>query len=207
MAAREREWKLALASEADADSLRSVLPPPFEETIQNNTYWDLPGRPLSAAGVLVRLRLEERARGARAFVTVKDAAVRSAGGLFEAPEDEEEVPVAAAREVLAGARGLASLGTGVLARLARRQGALDRLEQWGAMKNLRRRYRLAGDLVVELDRTEFPDGGVEWEIELESAEVAAAARALSALLGRAGVVAQPQTLTKSERLARRLARG
>ena len=81
-------------------------------------------------------------------------------------------------------------------------GSLAGVVPWGRLCNLRRRY-FSGDLVVEVDRSDFPEGRVEWEVELENAtDHPEAVQQLIDLMDRWGVRHEPQTSTKSARLAR-----
>ncbi len=152
---------------------------------------------MRAARTLLRLRFE----GGHAWVTVKGPARVSAGGIFEAEEDEEEVAIAPARRAARVGSGLAALGGGVLERLQARFGDLAALEVWGTIENLRRRFALGDGTTLEVDRTRFPGGIVDWELEVECADPAACRAAITALLDRARARYRPQTQTKSERLA------
>ena len=201
MSAMERELKLALESAEDHRRLCEVLPGFFEERVQENSYWDLPDGSLAGAGIMLRLRIE----GPRARVTVKRAARRHEG-FFEAPEDEESVTIDVAREVNAGARPFTALGGEVLGRLREELGSLEALARWGHMTNRRRRYRLPGDLVAEVDLTWFPGDVVEYEVELESDDVERARQRIVSYLERGDIRYRPQTRTKSERLRELLGR-
>lgn len=192
----EREVKLVLESRADYERLCAVLPGFDGELAQHNSYWDLPSRALTDAGVLLRVRVE----GERARITCKQEATQTAEGVFESSEDEEDIPLAAGREIVAGRGHPATLGCAVLERLAARFGVLDGLRCWGELHNLRRRYGLDGGWLVEVDCTTYPGGSECWEVELESEDPTAALEELTRILNQAGIPFRPGTLTKSERL-------
>lgn len=199
MSELEREVKLTLPSEAAYARLCRLLPDFEGEVEQRNSYWDAPDRRWRDRGVMVRLRIA----GTRAYVTVKQAAKVHDDGLFEAPEEEVDVDFQGAMKVVRGEATLASLECPLI---AARSEPGQTWECWGRMENRRRRYRLNPEFVVEVDRTIFLDRHVEWEVELESTDPAEAGVLLRKALDDAGVSYTPQTVSKSERLARYLER-
>ncbi|MEM7263889.1 MAG: CYTH domain-containing protein [Planctomycetota bacterium] len=198
-APREQELKLQIADAAEYQRLCNALPGFEREIEQHNTYWDRTDDALRAAEVMLRIRVTED----RAVVTVKRAATRNADGFFEAVELEAEVD--RARAILAIERQqLDGLESEVLDGITREFGSCDTLRIWGEMRNLRRCYRLADDLLAEVDRSDYGSGGVFFEVELESADPADARRRLDAALAEVEVELTPSRETKSERLARLL---
>lgn len=191
----EREVKLALADAEEHARLVTGLGPPLRTLEQDNYYFDAEDDRLAAAGVLLRLRLEDDS----ATVTVKEEHAPRAAGHFQVTELEAPLPLETARAIARGEQPLADPDLAPLAALTRRFGPLGSLRCWGHMRNLRRCYPLAGGL-LELDHTVYPDGSEDHEVELESADLAAAEAALVALLDRHGVRYQPQQRAKAERL-------
>ncbi len=190
----ERELKLQLQGEQNYEKLCAQLPGFVGEELQQNSYWDLPDYPLTRRQIMLRLRIE----GQQALITVKRSAQRSPSGVFEAAEDEAPVDLDLARKAEAGTLPLESLSSAVLTRLAGEVGTLEGLCKWGELRNVRRRYRLPKGAVVEVDRSDYPEGHTHWEVEVEG-DVTAHAQ-LKPYLD--GIQVRPQTLTKSERLAR-----
>ena len=206
---REVELKLALAGEDALTALLSALPadapaplPPHE---QLNHFFDTARGELRRAGLALRLR-EESGRFA---LTAKGPSAPDANGpLTDRAEEQVALDASWAFEVLGGLRSpldvLASrLGVGRVPLLdALRQAAGRRpLVRVGTFRNLRRILGPVslptGDepgsppvaLTLELDRSEFPGGRVDHEVEVEvPPELAPAAeRALRTLCARAGV--------------------
>ncbi|MCA8962495.1 MAG: CYTH domain-containing protein [Planctomycetes bacterium] len=196
MSASESELKLTLRSEADYDALCRVLPDFLSEMEQLNTYWDHPDGRLREQGVMLRIRLE----GDGARITIKRSAQRDGAGFFRATEDEDDLPLAVAKRCADGVTRLAPSLSPLLVGLESEFGEVDRFEQWGRTDNRRRAYRLADDLVAEVDRTDFGPGGIHHEIELESEDPRRARALLDPFLARAGVQVDPSTVTKAERL-------
>lgn len=192
----EIELKLALASKDDHGRLADALPGFLDEVVQENHYWDLPDGTLTSRGIMLRLRLESES----AVITVKRDAVRRDDGLFRATEDEESIPRDLAESIVAGRTSLADAGSTMVAKLAGELGDLGALRRWGSMTNHRRRYRLEGDLVAELDHTIFLDEIHEWEVELECADPERGHAILTGHLDNAGVRYEPQQSSKSARL-------
>ncbi|MGE3166074.1 MAG: CYTH domain-containing protein [Planctomycetota bacterium] len=190
----EVELKLQLVSSEDYVTLCARLPSFLGEQVQRNVYFDVPGGRLRQARVLLRLRVE----GPRAWLTVKYAPTIEDDGLFAVPEDEEPLSTEVAARVLAGEVPLDDVDSIVLERLRAAVGNTTGLRPWGRLENVRRRYRLSPEWVVEVDRTEFPGGLVEWEVELEGADPRGGATLLSPYLE--GVRWLPQRKPKSQRL-------
>lgn len=194
----ETELKLALATAEDYDKVRDRLPGFQDEIEQENRYYDVPSGALRAKEVLWRLR--HTASGYT--LTVKRKATRRADGLFQAVELEEPLSDSLGHEIYEDPTRWGSVDNDIVAELREEFGPLDGVDTWGQMANRRRRYRLQDDVLVELDRTEFGPGDVEWEIEVEHTDP----DRVRSLLGPhlEGIHFQPQTRTKSERLHARI---
>lgn len=219
----EIEIKLALPDEPSYRRLRAALGRPVCSVLQENLFLDGPGGELRSRQAVLRLRREQElhpdpgptcAAGVyRLFLTLKTrGTVR--GSVHSRAEIEAEIrpevaapwpdtaailrldvdPVLAAREM---APGLASL-----------------LDQ-GGFRNLREIYRPPAEAVLlrnglwELDRTEFPGGIVEYELEVElqgpeadAARGSPAEDELRRLLRSWNVPASDQPLSKYGRFIR-----
>ena len=197
---KERELKLALA---DGDAYRKLcgfLKRTESEEEQSNYYFDFQGQ-LRALGYLLRLRLE----GEVAMLTLKGKATHQRG-IFVADELEFQVSVDQALEVIAGQSPLDRLGTPVVATLTDLLGSGFQAHCWGVLENLRRRYRVGDDLLLEVDKTSFPDGSRRYEVEVESSDPESLRQQVESLLAEAGVHWREQELTKSEELCEVLQR-
>ncbi len=75
---------------------------------------------------------------------------------------------------------------------------------WGTLRNVRRRYDLATGCTVEVDETYFPDGAVDWEVELEAEDPEATRVHLQRFLDSENIRWCPQAQSKSQRLLRHL---
>lgn len=201
---REIEFKLPLASEAELAALLAALPAgaptPGPEREQLNHFFDTPRGELRRAGLALRLREE----AGRFRLTAKGPPVADAGALTERAEDEVTLDGGWAFEVLAGQRSPLDVlrtrlaaGTPLLDALQRAAGKRP-LARLGSFRNLRRELgpvdlpRAGAEPVrvtLELDRSEFPGGRVDHEVEVEvaAADAPAVEAALREWLGRAGL--------------------
>ena len=215
----ETEFKWRVRSERELEAIAAAAGDGARSTVtQTNHFFDTEQRALGSAGWALRLRAE----GPRFLLTAKGPkrAAQTGGGGDEItvrPEVEVELPADVARAALEG-RGdplepLASQGADVVAEL-RSLAAGCALVHVGSFRN--RRTRLgpvalaagpeAVEVVLELDRTEFPGDVVHWEVEVEveSTQAAVVGRALEQLLARAGVVGRIAP-SKAQRFFRALA--
>ena len=203
---REVEFKLRLSGEADLTALADHLDGLHDAlaakaALQVNHFFDTSDWALRGHGCTLRLREEE----GRFVVTAKGPGERAAdGALTVRPEEEVQVDASRARQILSGRLSpLEALrarhggeDTTLSARVAATVG--DRaLAHVGTFRNERRRTPplvLDGpdgplELSLEIDRTEFPLGRVDHELEVEvPAQLAPAAEAaLRSLFGRASL--------------------
>jgi chromosome partitioning protein len=215
---REVEIKAALSGESAATALLAALPPgspaPGPAREQLNHLFDTPRGALRAAGLALRLREE----GGHFTLTAKGpSAANGDAAVADRPEEEVTLDAGWAYDLLGGRRSPLDV---LRTRLApARPALLDALEaaagnkhlqRAASFRNVRRRVgpvRLAAgeaepvELVLELDRTEFPDGRIEHEVEAEVPPEKAgdAQRALEQLFAQAGLPWAPAT-SKMERL-------
>jgi inorganic triphosphatase YgiF len=203
---QEVEFKFAVESERAFDALLRQLDLPareFHPSVQQvNHFFDTPGRALRAGGLTLRLR-EEAGRHTLALKG-EERRASADGTLTVRLEEEVRLPLEAALNVL---QGTVSPRAALAKRLGEGAPALQALDAALAGAELHyvgrfdnRRTRLppvsidvgaSGVTVVfELDRTTFPGGGVEHEIEVELRGAGDAARLHASLLElfeRAGV--------------------
>ncbi len=196
MTNQELELKLTIADASDWEALCAVLPGGLGSVEQINSYWDHPDGRLTKEKVLLRIRLEE----SQAFVTVKSKSARDDSGFFRAAEHEAEVSHDEASRIVDSESGIESLSAEPLAAIDQEFHDLSAFRCWGTTRNLRRKFQLAGDLVAEVDRTDYGPGGVHYEVELESADPKRARALLEPYLVKAGITVVASTVTKSGRL-------
>ncbi len=185
---REIELKLAVPGEDAFRRLAERLAPGTElprAALQVNHFFDTRDAALRGAKLALRLREEE----GRFVVTAKGAARGADDALSDRAEEEVEIDSAAAAGVLMGEESPLDLLARALDPPAplvdALRGALEgrALLRVGAFENERRRLGPVAlgplrDVTLELDRTTFPGGAVEHEVELEiAADEAEAARA------------------------------
>ena len=128
---------------------------------------------------------------------------RLSGAYHETEELEAVITASEWAPVRSGRRALTSLA----AEPARRLAALGlAFHLVGGVTNLRLVYGPAalgltpvGKEELDLDRTRYPDGSADQELEYETDDPARVAPALAELFRRAKVTAGPQTRTKHER--------
>jgi hypothetical protein len=186
----EREFKLAIPDEAAWRALRARLGGPSAPAArQVNHFFDTEARDLHRGRVALRLR-EERGRSTLALkgpelvgeTALAGETARPGGtALASRPEEELALEPREAAAILAGERSpLEAFRASLLARNALVQRALElagRAPPWplGAFENERTRLgplafppgSRGPALVFELDRTTFPGGRVERELEVE----------------------------------------
>ena len=203
-AGKEIEFKFGVAGESAFTALRRALELPEgagRSVHQVNHFFDTTHNALWRNGLALRLREEE---GVFRLTLKGDEEKRSADGvLTERMEVEVEVAPELAGLLLAGSASpgqvLADAGAEVaqLRMDAALAGAEPRLI--GRFENKRTRLPLVdlggglGPVLFELDRTRFPDGRIDCEIEVEAhdAELEALRARLDALLARAGIAWSP----------------
>lgn len=212
---RGREIRLRVDSARDFEALalasRSELAP--TSTLQLEHFFDTTAGQLRRNGYLLRLK-EEKGR----FHVIADAPCPEA---VSATAAEVRVDASWAARMLAGdlspltvlERRLAEPDRGLLPELQALIGG-QTLRRVGSYQNVRQRWgpvRLTVDdcqveVFFEFDRTESPDGRVDYEVEvgIDGISPEGCARALRELFGRAQVRWQPGT-SKAERLLERLA--
>jgi cellulose biosynthesis protein BcsQ/uncharacterized protein YjbK len=202
----EHEYKLSLRGAADFEALMASVPAaPAHASggvVQINHVFDTPRRDLQRHGLLLRLREEQ----GRFTLTLKGPALARVAGQALASKPEEEVRVDAswAVEILGGrrspletlARRVRGPHPAVVAQALALAGDVP-LVRVGSFRNVRQRVgpvplpagRRALDVVLEFDRTEFPGGRTDYEVEVEvdAADVGDCGPALQRLFERAGI--------------------
>ncbi|MGI5845395.1 MAG: CYTH domain-containing protein [Candidatus Xenobium sp.] len=188
----ECELKMRLPGGQAARRLGTVLGVPLATLEQVNLYLETTDGQVASGRSMVRLRREE----GRWTLTYKRG-LQVQAGYFEAREVEALLgasPEAEWSEAdLPGLESLAPL------RALRADGVLGELSVSGEVYNLRARYRLSNGDILELDRTRFPGGREDWEVEVETRRPEEVRALLTDLFDRAGVALEEQRQTKYER--------
>jgi len=211
----EVEYKLALPDDQALARLKRILVEAGAAVqaplVQVNHFFDTAERDLRGHELALRLR----SAGGRHELALKGPATTSAGAaLHERPEEELELDARAAAAILAGERSPLELLRECLGASALNREAGDivggrTLRHIGAFENERTRLgpvvlaERGPALVLELDRTRFPGGRIELELEVEirAGDAADVAAALRDLLRRARVEWRPAR-SKAERFFR-----
>jgi uncharacterized protein YjbK len=190
----EQELKLALSA-GEAARLAELLGPPVSTTLQHNYYLDTPEEHLCNEHYGLRLRVEYAPPGpdgtqrrphdastgdlpgaglppgAQHFLLTLKGPSSPVGDFVSRTEDEVRLERADAERILREGLDPASADLAALSAIAGRLG-LGRVVCLGSVTNERRVLRLqpAGQqppLLLQLDRTSFPDGSVDHEMEFE----------------------------------------
>jgi hypothetical protein len=226
---RERELKLALSLD-EAARLEALLGPPRRVTLQRNHYLDTGERLLRRLGYALRLRSEEPLppgpETLRSHTLTLKGPTHRSGALADRLEEERTVAPAEAAAILERGIDLRALRLPLPADLEPFVPAA-RLFALGMLENERRdlaggdpaagtpdearaelqRLGQEGAITLELDRTRFPDGTRECELEVEfapqEARIARVVSLLQALFARAGVRWVPQERGKFARFLER----
>lgn len=188
----ERELKMRLEGAEAAQRLGMALGLPFETVQQVNLYLETTDHQVASGRSMVRLRCEE----GRWILTYKRG-LQVQAGYFEARE--VEAVLCANPEAGWSQADLPGLETLAPLRALRADGVVGDLSVSGEVHNLRARYRLSNGDILELDRTRFPGGREDWEVEVETPRPEEVRALLAGLADQAGVALEEQRQTKYER--------
>ncbi|MHC4598450.1 MAG: CYTH domain-containing protein [Planctomycetota bacterium] len=191
---QEVELKFALERREDYERIVKMLGGPEAEFEQTNHYFfGDAGGILERGEALLRLRIQ----GDRTFLAFKEGLVKE-GALFrcrevEAPLDEEK-----ASAILVGAADPLTIDHPASTAAKERLGS-SALRIAGASRTHRSEFLLDTKETLQVDRSTFPGGREDWELELETGDPPASERRLRGLAGRMGIVLQAQTRSKYRR--------
>lgn len=192
----ETEFKFLLDDEAALESVRAELIQRGAKSagavLQRNHFFDSAGSDLRRARIAIRLREENE----RFVIALKGEAEETDGALTLRPEAEFDVTGEQAKACIAGDASPFELAQDALAgspllERVREVLAGEDLRHVGSFENLRDRtgpLELAGErLTFELDRTSYPDGRIDCELEVECRDPRSVGAALEALLAALGI--------------------
>ena len=203
----EVEIKLGLVNPEQRDALLAALPPSTHTLVQDNYYFDTSAGRLSRARIMLRIRYEagaEQVTG-RAVMAAKRRRSRTDAGRFEADEIEHIMEPETWRAVVTGSLNAAQLDNPVTRWVNAEVGPIENLEILGLVSNERIVVPAAG-YIFEVDRTRFPDGSVDVEVEVETDDIDGARAAVEQYARKAGVALFEQTKGKHRRFRERLGR-
>jgi hypothetical protein len=188
----ETELKFMLDDDSAVRRLEACLGEPSARLAMATRYW-LPAAP---AGVALRLR----EIGGATEATIKRGREVPRDGLFINDEQTEQLDAGVAVACISGEQPLETLP------LVAGAGLEGPFRYVGLILTQRHVYTV-GDLPLEIDRVTYPDGGTEFEVEVEVPDADARRGELAALAAEAGVTLTPSTRTKLGRLLDRMAEG
>jgi uncharacterized protein YjbK len=194
---KEIELKFRLEGRDQYDKLCQGMGAPVEEWEQINHYFRSEDGKIPGEEGVIRIRLER----AEAVLTVKLGALRN--GLASSREYEEAWPGPLA-EMPPSSRAIWEAGHAGMRALEQRNGRRFPLVWVGRMVNLRRIYRTAEGLCMEVDASRYPDGEEDYEVEVETDDPERDRGLLEALLTRMGIRFAPQPATKYQRFLQHL---
>lgn len=185
----EQELKYQIAGPVVFEQVLEFLGPASEVLEQSNHYFsDRPDRPSPNWSLRVRQANE-------LFELTFKLGKKQSEGYFESTEVECPVDAEQAEELLRQPVWSESLWELPPLERLRREFAVDRLVLLGSLRNQRRCCPQKAGWVAELDITHFPQGRIDYELEIETAEVAAVEQALQPIRH----LLTPQTSTKFRR--------
>ena len=161
---REIEIKLNLGSFTNYLKLMGFLGQTEKEERHLNAFFDTEDRKLSAAGWALRVRAENH----RGLVTIKSIA-KETGSAFIRQEIEAEISRSEALDILALQVDVMDLPVLPVEYLTEKLGRLE-VMILVKFENLRQKkfFKIADyTYLLEIDKTEFGDGSVDYELEVE----------------------------------------
>ncbi len=198
----ENELKLGLARAGDLPRLLSALPRPSAVISQSNHYFVDPEGRTARSGVMVRVREERDGDGTRRAVRLTLKRRTSiVEGVFSSQELEAPVDLAVWQGIVAGDQDLAAAPLDLVRSLCAELG-IGSLVRQGTMANVRHVIAHRG-FVLEVDRTTFPDGSVDVEVEVETDDPDGARALVQEVAAKAGIELFVQTKGKYARFCER----
>ena len=202
----EVELKLGLACPADLPLLMARLPEPQSLITQLNHYYTDRSGVLDSKRVMVRVREESESESEtllRVVLTVKCRAV-TRDAVFRASEFEVALEPGQWSGVGLPLTALPAAVADAFDRMDVHLGG-EALQYLGCLRNQRRRVGVDG-FILEVDSSEFPDGSVDVEVEVETDRPRAARAMLNALAKSCGISLYGQTTGKYARFRASCAR-
>jgi uncharacterized protein YjbK len=195
----ETELKLIIANSSDFRRLLQSLPAAERVVEQRNLYFVDPEGMLAKRRVMLRVREEvdvDSGQLLQVIVTSKRRLSRNAG-VFVADEKEAIWDNEQWKEFCLRGQNLATFSHEFMVRLREGLG-FDSLVKEGMTVNIRHRVQVE-NFVFELDETTFPNGVVDYEVEVETEHPEQARVLLQALATQSGITLSTQERGKYAR--------
>lgn len=185
----EQELKYRIAGQVEFEKVLQFLGPVTEVLEQCNYYFsDRPDRPSPDWSLRVR-------QANQLYELTFKLGKKQTGGYFQSTEVECPIDAEQVEELLSQPVWSESLWELPPLERLRREFGVGRLVLLGSLRNQRHCCPQKAGWVAEMDITQFPQGRVDYELEIETAEVAAVEAALQPIAG----FLRPQTKTKFRR--------
>lgn len=161
---REIEIKLQLNSFTDYLKLLGFLGQAEEEEHHVNAFFDSEDRKLAREGWALRVRAENK----RGLVTLKSSPLKPGLAAIR-NEIEGEISKGLAQELIALRRDVMSLDHPAVEFIKQKWGDITVMKLVHFTNTRRRKpFKIGDDIyTLELDKTEFSDGSVDYELEVE----------------------------------------
>ncbi len=161
---------------------------------QLNIYFDSEDRTLANCLSIFRIRMTDQA-----IITYK-VGREIKPGQFKSEEYEEVIDFNSVENLIQNPKELFSIDSPVIAELKKNHSSLE-LVVLGKLKNRRHVFELEG-YQLELDLMQFEENHEEYELEVESSNMAEASKWCEDLLTKYRFEIQPSRLTKLHRFLR-----
>jgi len=165
MLPQEIEIKLDLQSEENYNKLIERFGIKVKPTRQENYFFDSANMDLSKNGWALRLRVEEN----KSSLTLKGKAAKSSGGLAIRDEIEVLIPDETAQKYVINGLKDANIPDEIAQIIRPIVNPRDLIQKLYFVNN-RYRVNFSGgdiDLLFEIDKTEYADGSIDYELEIE----------------------------------------
>ena len=165
MLPQEIEIKLDLQSEENYNKLIERFGIKVKPARQENYFFDSANMDLSKNGWALRLRVEEN----KSSLTLKGKAAKSSGGLAIRDEIEVLIPDETAQKYVINGLKDANIPDEIAQIIRPIVNPRDLIQKLYFVNN-RYRVNFSGgdiDLLFEIDKTEYADGSIDYELEIE----------------------------------------
>ena len=201
----EKELKFALPDKSAYDKILAALPAETPH-FQRNYYFDSVDGCLDATGrSALRIRAEGPSLDTLEWEVTLKLGVSREGAYFQAHEWNAPLDRVVGQNLLAGGEWPAEIWLLEPLRYFETSFGRRAFQALGNVENLRIRCQLFGEQVAEVDMTTFPDGHIDYEVEVETELPDEVSAYLHELAARVGVTLTAQEKTKYSRfLSRRV---
>lgn len=202
----EIEIKLDLGNELNYNKLLNFFVEKKSVIKQENFFYDSPDLGLSRIGWALRIRREEK----NLTATLKGKSIKNIEGLTIRPEIEERFATNQVMDLSAETIDLNNLPENIQS-MIKRLLPIGELKQVLHFDNFRTTVELKDAdriIILEIDRTIFPDNSVDYELEIELADknmYESTKIIIDGILEKQQIPVREQILSKFARAIRRMA--